>query len=82
MADPNWTQQLDDFASDATVDTTVDGFVNQGIEEISSRLPLGQSVEQMLTTEVDQTVNNEINTELNKGVDGILQDLGGLFGQR
>lgn len=79
MTDPNFMQQAGDFGMDAAVDTTVDGFLNQGIDTIASNLPGGQGFEQMLNTEADQVVNNDINNELNKGVEGMLQDLGGLF---
>jgi hypothetical protein len=80
MTDPNFAQQAGDFAADAAIDTTVDGALNQGIDAIASRFPGGQGVEQMLNTEVDQVVNNDINAELNKGVDGMLKDAEGLLG--
>jgi hypothetical protein len=39
-------------------------------------------VDQMLRTEADQVVNNAINSEINKGVGGMLSDAEGLFGHR
>lgn len=82
MTDPNFMQQAGDFSMDAAIDTSVDGFVNQGVDSIASRVPGGQGFEQMLNTEVDQTVNNDINNELNKGVNGMLQDVEGLFNRQ
>ena len=81
-SDPNLMQQAGSFISDAAVDTAVDGFVNRGMDAVISRVPGTQGFEPMLNTEVDQVVNNEINAELNKGVDGIINDVEGLFGQR
>ena len=80
MSDSNLLGQLGNFTEDAAVDTTVDGFVNQAVDAVASRIPGGAAVEQMLTTEVDLTVNNDINAELNKGVGGMLQDAEGIFG--
>lgn len=79
MTDPNFMQQAGDFSMDAAIDTSVDGFLNQNLDAIASNFPGGQGMEQMLNTEVDQAVNNDVNNELNKGVEGMLQDLGGLF---
>jgi hypothetical protein len=80
--DPNIFQQAGDFAVDAAVDTTVDNFVNQGVDMVAQHLPGGQMVDQMLRTEADQVVNNAINSEINKGVGGMLSDAEGLFGHR
>lgn len=79
MSDPNFAQQAGNFA----VDTTADGFINSGLNTIEQHVPIpgGQMVDQMIQTEVDQVVNNEINTEANKGVGGILGDVEGLFGK-
>jgi hypothetical protein len=79
MSDPNFPQEAGDFAADAAIDTTVDNFLNQGIEAISSHIPGGQAVDAMLDTEVDQVVNNEINAEVNKGIGGIESDVEGFF---
>jgi hypothetical protein len=76
---PNLFQQSGNFAADAAVDTTADGVVNQVVDGVLSHIPGAQGMEQMINTEVDQNVNNEINAELNKGVEGIMNDLGGLF---
>lgn len=78
-SDPNLLQQVGGFLSDATVDTTVDGFVNQALDRVVSMVPGGQNFESVLNTGVDQSLNNEINTELNKGVGGMIQDIEGLF---
>lgn len=81
MTDPNLAQQAGDFAIDATVDTEADKLINQGVDAIASHIPGGEMFEQQLRTEVDQVVNNAINNELNKGVEGIKQDVEGLFNQ-
>ena len=82
VSDPNLLNQAGHFAEDAAVDTSVDGFVNQAIGAVAAHIPGGAGVQQMLTTEVDQVINNDINAELNKGVGGMLQDVEGLFGHR
>ncbi len=76
----NFLQGVGNFASDAVVDTTADNFINQGVDTVASRLPGGQMVDQMLKTEVDQVANNAINNEVNKGVNGMMGDVEGLFG--
>lgn len=78
-SNPNPLQQMGGFLSDATVDTTVDGFVNQALDRVVSMVPGGQSFEAVLNTGVDQTLNNDINAELNKGIGGMIQDVEGLF---
>ena len=80
MSDPNFAEQAGDFAADAAVDTTVDGFLNQAIDGIASYIPGGAMVDQMLKTEIDQDANNAINAELNKGAGGMLKDIEGVFG--
>jgi len=79
MSDPNIGQEVGDFAADAAVDTTVDGFLNQAIDAVASHIPGGEMVDQMFKTEADQVVNNEINAEVNKGAGGIMQDIEGIF---
>lgn len=89
MSDPNSGQQpnpsigqkVGDFAADAAIDTTADGFINQGVGAIEARIPIpgGEIVDKMIITEVDQVVNNEINTEVNKGAGGIIGDVEGIF---
>ncbi|GAC1427975.1 MAG: hypothetical protein PVS3B3_15820 [Ktedonobacteraceae bacterium] len=76
----NFLQGVGNFASDAVVDTTADGFINQGIDAVAIHLPGGSMVDQMLKTEVDQVANNAINNEVNKGVGGMMGDAEGLFG--
>ncbi len=76
----NFLQGVGNFASDAVVDTTADNFINQGVDMVATRLPGGQMVDQMLKTEVDQVANNAINNEVNKGVNGMMGDVEGLFG--
>ena len=78
--EPNLLGQVGNFTQDAAVDTTVDGFVNQAIGAAAAFIPGGAAVQQMLTTEVDQVINNDVNAELNKGVGGMLQDVEGIFG--
>ncbi|MGA7934369.1 MAG: hypothetical protein WCA35_12550 [Kovacikia sp.] len=80
MSDPNFAQEAGDFAADAAIDTTVDGFVNQAIDGIASHIPGGEMVDQMLKTGVDLEINNTINAEVNKGAGGILGDIEGIFG--
>ena len=80
--DPNIFQQAGDFAVDAAVDTPVDNLVNPGIDMVAQHIPGGQMVDQMLKTETDQVVNNAINSEINKGVGGMLSDAEGLFGHK
>ncbi len=80
MSDPNFAQQAGDFAADAAVDTTVDGFLNQAIDAVASHIPGGEMVDQMLKTGVDLDVNNTINSEVNKGAGGVMQDIEGIFG--
>ena len=77
MSDPNFAQEAGNFAEDAAVDTSVDGFLNQGIDAIASHLPGGEMIDQMFKTEADQVVNNEVNTELSKGLGGFIQDVKG-----
>jgi basic membrane lipoprotein Med (substrate-binding protein (PBP1-ABC) superfamily) len=79
MSDPNFAQQAGNFMADAEVDTVADNLINQGVDAIASHIPGGEGFEQQLRTEVDQVVNNAINNELNKGVDGAMQDVEGLF---
>jgi len=79
MSDPNFSQQAGDFAVDAAVDTAADNLVNPMIDLVASHLPGGQAIETMLTTEVDQVLNNDINTEVNKGFGGIVNDIEGTF---
>jgi hypothetical protein len=82
MSDPNFAQKAGDFAVDAAVDTTADGFINNALHAVEQHVPIpgGQMVDQMIQTEVDQMANNAINNEVNKGVGGILGDVEGLFG--
>lgn len=82
MSDPNFMQQVGNFGADAEVDTLADNLINQGVDAIASHIPGGEGFEQQLRTEVDQVVNNAINNELNKGVDGMIQDAEGLFNQQ
>lgn len=72
------------FAADAAVDTAADGLLNNALGAIEQRVPIpgGPTVDKMITTEVDQVVNNAINAEVNKGVNGILGDIEGLFGHK
>jgi hypothetical protein len=79
MSDENLVQQVGDFTTDAAIDTAADSIINQGISVITSHIPGGNLVQQMLTTEIDQDVNNQINAEVNKGTDGILHDAENLF---
>ena len=79
---PNTAQQTENFAADAAIDTSADGFINRALNEAASFIPGGQSVEPMLQTEIDQDANNVINTEVNKGVDGVMKDIEGFFGGR
>lgn len=79
MSDPNFAEQAGGFMADAEVDTVADNLINQGVDAIASHIPGGEGFEQQLRTEVDQVVNNAINNELNKGVEGVMQDAEGLF---
>jgi len=81
MPDTNFFEQAENFATDSAVDAAVDGVVNQALGTITSHVPGGDTIAQMLQTEVDQDVNNAINTEINKGVGGMMQDVEGLFGR-
>ncbi len=76
---PNFSQQAGDFAVDAAIDTAADNMVKPMIDMVASHLPGGQAIEAMLTTEADQVLNNEINTEVNKGFGGIINDVEGTF---
>jgi hypothetical protein len=80
--DPNILQKAGDFATDAAVDTAADSVINQGLDAVEAHVPIpgGQTVDKMISTEVDQVANNEINAELNKGVGGMMSDVEGLFG--
>jgi len=49
------------------------------IDMVASHLPGRQAMEAMLTTEADQVLNNDINTEVNKGFGGIINDIEGTF---
>ena len=60
MSDPNFNQQAGDFAMDAAIDTAADNLANEALNAVVSRVPGGQAIEQMLDTEVDQMLNNEI----------------------
>ncbi len=82
MSGPNLPQQAGNFAADAAVDTTADGFLNEALHAVEGHVPVpgGQVVDQMIQTEVDQVANNVINGEVNKGVGGVLGDVEGLFG--
>lgn len=82
MSEPNFAQKAGDFAADAAVDTTADGFINNELNVVEQHVPIpgGQMVDKMIQTEVDQMANNAINNELNKGVGGMLGDVEGLFG--
>lgn len=80
MPDTNFLDQAGNFATDGAIDTAVDGVVNQALDAVVSRVPGGDAIAQMLTTEVDQNVNNAINSEINKGISGMMQDVEGLFG--
>lgn len=84
MSEPNFAQQAGNFAVDAAIDTTADGVINNVVGSIEQRIPIpgGEFVDKAIITEVDQVANNAINTEVNKGVGGILGDVEGLFGQR
>jgi hypothetical protein len=61
MSDENLLQQAGNFTADAAVDTAADGILNQGIAAIAAHIPGGSTVQQMLTTEIDQDVNNQVN---------------------
>ncbi len=74
MSDENLMEQAGNFTADAAVDTAADSVINQGIAAVASFIPGGNMVQQMLTTEIDQDINNKINTEVNKGMDGMLHD--------
>ncbi len=82
MSDPNFAQKAGDFAMDAAVDTTADGFINNTLHAVEAHVPIpgGQMVDNMIQTEVDQMANNAINNEVNKGVGGVIGDIEGLFG--
>ena len=84
MSQPNFGQQAGDFAVDAAIDTTADGFINQVVGSVEQHVPIpgGEFVDKAIITEVDQVANNAINTEVNKGVGGILGDVEGLFGHQ
>lgn len=79
MSDPNFAQQAGNFAVDAEVDTVADNLINQGVDMIASHIPGGEGFEQQLRTEVDQVVNNAINNEVNKGTNGVMQDVEGFL---
>lgn len=82
MSEPNFAQQAGNFAFDAAVDTTADGFINNALNTAEQHVPIpgGEMVDKMINTEVDQLANNAINGEINKGVGGMLGDVEGLFG--
>ncbi len=79
MSDPNFAQQAGEFGVDAAIDTTADNMINPIVDGIASHIPGAEGFEQMLNTEVDQIVNNDINAEVNKGVGGMIQDGEHLF---
>ncbi len=79
MSDPNFAEQAGEFGVDATIDTTADNFINPILDNVADHIPGAEGFEQILNTEVDQVINNEINTEVNKGADGIIQDAENLF---
>jgi hypothetical protein len=79
MLDPNLAEQAGDFAVDAAADTAVDGVLNQAIDAVTSHLPAGEMVDQMLKTGIDLNVNNAINSEINKGAGDLMQDVACIF---
>ena len=66
MSDPNFIQQAENFGIDAEVDATADRLANEAIEAVASHIPGEQAFNQALTTEADQVINNEINSEISK----------------
>jgi len=79
MSDPDFAQQAGEFGVDAAIDTTADNLINPILDGVASHVPGAEGFEQMLNTEVDQVINNEINTEVNKGFGGMIQDSENLF---
>ncbi|MEH2059566.1 MAG: hypothetical protein V7K97_26115 [Nostoc sp.] len=79
MSDPNFPEQAGEFGVDAAIDTTADNLINPIFDGVASHVPGAEGFEQMLNTEVDQVINNEINTEVNKGFGGMIQDSENLF---
>jgi hypothetical protein len=79
MSDPNFLQQSSDFVADSAIDTTADSLINQVVDGVVSRIPGAEAIEPMLNTGIDQNVNNMINSEINKGLGGMLQDAAGLI---
>lgn len=83
MRDPNFQNNPNPNSGfDGTADNAADGLVNQGLADIESKIPIpgGQGVDQTINTKVDQLVNNEINTELNKNSGGIIGTIKRLLG--
>ncbi len=66
MSEPNFFQQAGNFAVDGEVDAVADRIVNEAVEGVASHIPGEQAFDQPLTTEVDQVVNNDINSEIGR----------------
>ncbi len=66
MSEPNFAQQAGNFPIDAEVDSAADKLANEAVEAVASHIPGEQSFDQALTTEVDQVVNNGINSEISR----------------
>jgi hypothetical protein len=82
MSDSNFAQQAGDFTLDAATDTTADRVVNRAIDAVGSPISGGNIFEQMVETEVERVLNNDINTKLNKGTDAMLSDAARFFFNR
>ncbi len=61
---PSFLQQAGSFATDATVDTAADGFINNVVDGVASHLPGGSAVDAVVKTGVDFAANTAINKEL------------------
>jgi hypothetical protein len=63
---PNLAEKVAGFATDATIDTGADGFINSAIDGIASHIPGGSAFDAVVKTGVDLEANNAINAELGK----------------
>jgi hypothetical protein len=77
MSDPNFVERAGEFGLEAAIDTAANKIANEAIHAVASHIPGGQSVEQMLDTEVDLVLDNSINAQVNERIEGVEE----MFGQ-
>jgi len=71
MSEHNKAEQVTELGIDAAIDTAANQIANKLIHSVVSHLPGGQSIEALIETEADLILDNAINQEVSKRVEGV-----------